>query len=396
MRRQLSLRLAPLLVALLVAGCAGETEPATDVTLTSAKLHANVSWEQGESGHFWWEYRCGGASTWTQSGGGPFGPMSSAGSAPISHTVTGLPANSTCQFRLVADLDPPDTAIWVDSQGDHNGTNYDAFTTGSVNWKADAETPGSWQVTSTDPGPEWASTTERAGRPWMTERVHVSTHPQGVKQGSYAYRFECRNGDYGQHGGGTDNRRCELAQGNPGRAGFENRLSQPGQDEYLGFWLKHDTLTLDGGWQLGGIQHKTIAPSGWPEFEAGLCSPPYSCQNTMSFANKRGHNNTVVEDRMGQHAIRLGVWRRYIVRLKHEPEPNGVIQVWRKDVDASSWTMLVNKNNAYLQYATNPSQPMHTRIGIYEDETGAGPDVYYIDGFVSAKTFAQAVAELGS
>lgn len=47
--------LAVLLLAGVLAACAGETEPATDLTPTSAKLHSAVNCESDNSGEWWYE-----------------------------------------------------------------------------------------------------------------------------------------------------------------------------------------------------------------------------------------------------------------------------------------------------------------------------------------------------
>ena len=57
MRRAFAL--ATLLLVLVLAGCGGQTDPATNVTATSATLNGQESCKAGESGTQWWRYRLG-------------------------------------------------------------------------------------------------------------------------------------------------------------------------------------------------------------------------------------------------------------------------------------------------------------------------------------------------
>jgi Carboxypeptidase regulatory-like domain len=120
--------------ALAFAGCSGETNPATNVTNTTATLHGTVSCNNGDSGTWWWEYRRAGAS-WTQTAHQAFNCTSSSGNVPVSKAISGLTPNSHYTFQLASSLNGGAT-IYADSNGYATTTEtdpaatYDAFDTG--------------------------------------------------------------------------------------------------------------------------------------------------------------------------------------------------------------------------------------------------------------------------
>jgi glucose/arabinose dehydrogenase len=86
---------------LLLAACGADTEPAANVTSSSATLRATVDWDQGEDVAYWFEYRRLGGSTWTRDDlydPGPFG--GSGRGVTISEQVSGLAAGVTYEYRL--------------------------------------------------------------------------------------------------------------------------------------------------------------------------------------------------------------------------------------------------------------------------------------------------------
>jgi hypothetical protein len=157
------------LIVLVLAGCNGNTTPATNVTKNSATLHADVAWLEGDQGTYWWEYSKTGGAPWTEV---PiphtaFGPMGSAGSGSISRNVTGLTPDSHYVYRL-AYYDPanPPGGTW---HADHDGaceypgandpcTNYDDFDTppdpfAGLPARTNASIVASDYATTASPGP---------------------------------------------------------------------------------------------------------------------------------------------------------------------------------------------------------------------------------------------------
>src|SRR5215210_2643289 len=93
------------LLAVGVAGCAGDTDPATDVRASSAVLHAHGK-TTGSPATWWWEYSTslatvrGGGGTQICGSGRRCGPASYPnGYARLSQSVKGLTPDTTYYFR---------------------------------------------------------------------------------------------------------------------------------------------------------------------------------------------------------------------------------------------------------------------------------------------------------
>ena len=100
MRRVLAL--ATLLLVSLLAGCGGQTDPATNVTATSATLNGQESCKAGESGTRWWRYRLG-IKPWQETTHANWS-CSRDQSQSISTTITGLTPGSHYQYEICGTL----------------------------------------------------------------------------------------------------------------------------------------------------------------------------------------------------------------------------------------------------------------------------------------------------
>jgi hypothetical protein len=121
---------------LVLVGCeptiTGRTTAATDVTNSSARLHSDGRCTDVGSGEWWYEYRALAAPSWTVAGPRRrFACTAPTPTAPApSEQVAGLVPDTTYEFRVAADADPPGgEKLWADSGGAVNGTNYTRFTT---------------------------------------------------------------------------------------------------------------------------------------------------------------------------------------------------------------------------------------------------------------------------
>jgi hypothetical protein len=130
--------LASLFALIAFGGCSGRTTPATNVTSTSATLHAAVSFSStSEYGVTWLEYSSNGGQTWTQT------PHVLWGN-PSTRCRTGVPDDRSGNFTQAVDRLTPSThyvyrlattwctgtsPVYVDSAGTVNGTAYSAFDT---------------------------------------------------------------------------------------------------------------------------------------------------------------------------------------------------------------------------------------------------------------------------
>jgi phosphodiesterase/alkaline phosphatase D-like protein len=105
---RLGLALVVGVVALGLAGCVGNTDPATNVTTVSAKLNAHGRTNNGPA-VWWWEYATNASNLGTAADvevcGYPpepdkrCGPAASSNDVALSTTVTGLRPDTTYYFR---------------------------------------------------------------------------------------------------------------------------------------------------------------------------------------------------------------------------------------------------------------------------------------------------------
>jgi hypothetical protein len=120
-----------LLAVFVPAGCSAETQPATDRTYDSAKLHGIVRWEAGDGpGSIWLQYRALGAQGWLEQGPRRSWPrMQAAGSAPVEKTLMGLSESTTYEYRICSKLDAYAPTVCYDKDGSHTAGAWDRFTT---------------------------------------------------------------------------------------------------------------------------------------------------------------------------------------------------------------------------------------------------------------------------
>lgn len=126
-----------------LAACGAQTSAPSNVTATSATYNATARWSDGDGpGHFWYEHSiAGGAFTQVtapegfpalecKDGSGQPRPANDC-SAPVSRSVSGLPAGTSIRYRFCGyfDSDPAGTQGCYDSAGTRNGTNYTTFST---------------------------------------------------------------------------------------------------------------------------------------------------------------------------------------------------------------------------------------------------------------------------
>jgi hypothetical protein len=125
---------AAAVAALALVGCTGETEPATDITGSSAKLHGDVTWNASDEGRDWgWAWSGNGGATWTSSPwwAVPGGCQQTPCSAHVTYTATPLVPGTRYIFRLKS-RDSAGNVTFGDSNGlgaDDPPYEYDSFLT---------------------------------------------------------------------------------------------------------------------------------------------------------------------------------------------------------------------------------------------------------------------------
>jgi glucose/arabinose dehydrogenase len=94
-----------------LSACNADTEPASQVTSSSATLRASVDWDDGDDVVYWFEYRRAGASEWTRDDVRDPAPLAGTGRAVvIEESVSGLAAGVTYEYRLCGYITAPYSA----------------------------------------------------------------------------------------------------------------------------------------------------------------------------------------------------------------------------------------------------------------------------------------------
>jgi Ca2+-binding RTX toxin-like protein len=133
-------RIAALVVAvaaLAVAGCSGETDPATDIATDSATLKGKVSCDQGDQGQYWFSYREVGDANWTVAPHHNYGDADCPTSNhPVTEPITSgleqhLATSTHWEFRICGtNTTVSSTPTCADSNGSiTNAPVYDHFWT---------------------------------------------------------------------------------------------------------------------------------------------------------------------------------------------------------------------------------------------------------------------------
>jgi hypothetical protein len=100
-------------MAALIVGCSGQTDPADNITPTSAVLHGEVSCSAGDTGYYYWRYRIVTADEatdvetpgpWIGTAHQGYGCTQNVGPVPIQQTVIGLASGTHYQFELCGAL----------------------------------------------------------------------------------------------------------------------------------------------------------------------------------------------------------------------------------------------------------------------------------------------------
>lgn len=245
---------------------------------------------------------------------------------------------------------------------------------------ADTPTPTGWQVNAGDPGPEWASSTERTERSYMVERITPSQGP--VFEGTHGYMMETRGSDYGNYDNSTCIcERAELGNANPGRAGFENRLLGEGDDVYYGFAVYLPTNMTLADWQVLW-QSKSIAPAGWPESALHVDD-----DNGRLVIDNNDEPGTWIATRDIDPATK-GVWHRFVIRIKYSSNYSiGKQEVWH----AEGTTAPLLKRVSATTHTLEAGKPNHARVGYYHKVQPGVTNKVYIDGFRAGRTFNSVV-----
>jgi hypothetical protein len=237
--RRLFAFLAGLGAAAVLAGCTMQTDPATDITPTSARLNGTITVSQHPgSGEYWFEYSGDNGATWTQLPHRPWGTPgdcnfsgSESGPIPVHEDVSGLIPGRHYIFRTAATICGGSSVIYGDSNWTSGSDSdppyeYDSFTT-----------PGllaSDPMTNPDPLPLWKSID--CGSSYQNpDPTRVSWHSSGGP-GNGPYRtMSILAGDTWDD---ASDSRCELGRNEQGNSFAE---FHQGEHRIIAYWLRMPT-----------------------------------------------------------------------------------------------------------------------------------------------------------
>ena len=239
---------------------------------------------------------------------------------------------------------------------------------------ADTDSPGGWQVRAGRPGPEWASTTERPGRPYMTQRISSTQGP--VFDGGNGYRMETRGRDYGAYDDATcDCERAELGNGNPSRSGFGDRLLGEGDDVYYGFAIHLPRDHVFGDWQVYW-QSKSIAPAGSPENALDIRDGQWQ------LANNDEPSTSIRTSPIAPATT--SVWHRFVIRIKYSSDySKGRQEVWHAEGRDGALTKRISATTHTLE----KGKASHARVGYYHSPLKGRTSHVFVDAFRAGRTF---------
>jgi hypothetical protein len=248
---------------------------------------------------------------------------------------------------------------------------------GIVIWRGDAEQP--------IPA-EWASActaTNQLGAPLDPGDPRIERVTSPVAQGAYAYRVEL--GSKGCFGD-----RAEIGQGNPVRAGFENRLFQPGEDRYISF-----QVFMPRSFDVGFPSWRVIAQF---HQNGNLGTPALALHvehgrfRLFESSSNRDAGDTVLL--WSAPAVR-GRWVRFTFHIHFSANRKlGLVELWGNP--GGRMARLFGPRRGYTMKVDDSGHvvPDHARIGIFRDGRvrHAPLDVIYYDGYTVATTRAAAEA----
>lgn len=255
---------------------------------------------------------------------------------------------------------------------------------GRVLWTADAERPAAaeWASSRADP-PGPAPCPYSAPPDLSAPGVRRVAAP--VAQGRFAYAITTSHGD------SCDGERAELGQGNPSRAGFEDRLFHEGDERWISFQVR-----LAANFDIHVDTWRVIVQFHQPGGELG--PPPLALQVTNgNFVLYKGDANaesgsTIPIWRAPAHT---GRWVKFTLHVKFSPDPAaGFVELFgNPEGDAVRALLPTTPTYTMKKDASGVAVPLHARIGIYRNPGGGfGTETAYFDGFTVATSRAAAEA----
>jgi hypothetical protein len=254
---------------------------------------------------------------------------------------------------------------------------------GSVLWRADAELP----IAS-----EWASSSSipLAAAPPSPDPSRIAQSAFSA-QGQHSYRVEMRSGD------DSFGARAELGEAMPARAGFEDRLFEPGQERWIAlqYYLPAD-WPADDRWQTI-LQLKPMSGGGGGP-SIGL-DAGHNSLKIYGNSNAWGSTAGNIYDGSGSlpgkaYPLTRGHWIKLTFHVVFSADPAvGSLEVFGDLADGNGMRTLASLHpRATMKYLNGAMDPAHLRVGIYRDPAITATANLFVDGITVATTRAAAEA----
>ena len=376
---------------LVFAACGGETNPATNVTSTSATLNAHASCHAGESGKWWFRWRPTG-NPWRETPRNSY-DCATDDAQDVSANLTGLTPATEYEYQVCAKPTNPFVAVCANADGHADNADRDPgepttrFTTLSG-----PPQPRSAFNTAASPPPATGGIVVRSDTAADPDAHHLwgvqyacandsrVTNPQtggdpgptasGTPQGNSAYRkLTVYDGD------NYSGERCEL-----GYNEWDGGLATP-SDQYgtLYNYFEGDRRTTyisvrfpdnfplgTSDWQGFG-QMKQAAPNCDPSVIPVLSFSAYN--NVIRFDHTP--NGASSDSELWETPTQKNVWTRVVIDAYYSADPSkGWVQYTVNGVASPVFhtnTLHYNGNCTYGPLGPGGSIPSHLRVGLYHE-----------------------------
>ncbi|MEA2411301.1 MAG: hypothetical protein QOC77_1862 [Thermoleophilaceae bacterium] len=255
---------------------------------------------------------------------------------------------------------------------------------GRVLWTADAERPAADEWASSRADPPGPAPCPYSAPPDLSQ-PGVKRVAAPVAQGRFAYAITTSHGDH------CDGERAELGDGNPARAGFEDRLFHEGDERWISLQVR-----LAPNFDVHVNTWRVIVQFHQPGGQLG--PPPLALQVTDGdFVLYKGDANVESGSTIPiwRAPARNDRWVRFTLHVKFSADPAvGFVEIYGNPAGGPV-RLLLPRTPTYTMKkdASGVAVPLHARIGIYRNPDGGfGTETAFFDGFTVATSRAAAEA----
>jgi hypothetical protein len=242
---------------------------------------------------------------------------------------------------------------------------------GHVLWTADAERPAAQEWASSSAAPASGPCESVAPPDTSSPRIKRS---RVAAQGRFSYAITVEHGD-DCHG-----ERAELGQGNPGRAGFDDRVFNQGDERWIAFQVRlgrNFDPNVDA-WRVIMQLH-----------QRGDGSPPISLDvesgHWILYRSESPANESVNSTELWSAPATVGRWVKFTLHVRFSPIPDdGFVALWGNPAGGPVVELMPETAMHTMKIG---ALPLHSRIGVYRNPAGPfGTETVLYDGYTVATT----------